>query len=95
MGHYAETHDDCERVHDRWQQQVGFRAEHDPAVVCTRSVGSRRPLVCGKGPKEKMAAARLGCRAWLDHTGAWRGLAAQALKTGMSAKYWITTRNDA
>jgi len=62
MGNYAETHDDCERMHDRRQRQAGFRAERDLTVVCTRSVGSRRPQVCGKRSQEIYFAVPLWSR---------------------------------
>lgn len=60
MGHYAETHDDCERVHDRRQRQAGFRAELNLAVVCTRSGGPGVHLCAGKDRRKYLLPCPCG-----------------------------------
>ena len=45
-----------------------LRARGDLAMVCSRSVGSRRPRVCGKSPKEIAFAVPMWARGYYSET---------------------------
>jgi hypothetical protein len=53
-----------EAVHVRRLSVVSFRADGALAVVCRRSVGSRRPCVCGKSPEGLAFAVHMWARGY-------------------------------